>query len=210
MDINNHLAVLLDSEQEKIQKLYPHYFERFATDGIEFNIYVGQSITPAKNFNDLFLQNMRLWQLRVLALGARQLHDQLEPGMETTQLILVYNMPIAIRFRTEERKFDVDHIEHTRYEIIKKRIDKAYIRNTNERLTEPGTIAIVYLADNDIEEYYRYINYLTKEGLLEGTPETLELEELQGVNGLKALRIKIKMEKLNKEGAKTRASSKAV
>ena len=209
-DINHHLALLLDVEQIPVQEMYPHYFERFATDGIEFNIYVGQSITPGKNFNSLYLYNLRLWQLKVLALGARQLNELLEPGIETTQLILVYNVPISIRFRTEERKFDVDHIEHTRYEVIKKRIDKAYIRNTNQRLTEPGTIAIVYLNENDIVEYYRYINYLTKEGLLEGTPEKFELEDLQGVNGLKALRVKIKLEKSNKESAKSKASTKAV
>jgi hypothetical protein len=210
IDINNHLAVLLDGEQEQAQQIFPHYFERFATDGIEFNMYIGQSITPGRNFNTLYLHNIRLWQLRLLALGARLLNEKLEPGLETTQLVLVYNLPISIRFRTEERKFDVDHIEHTRYEIIKKRIDKAYIRNTNQRLTEPGTISIVYMNDSDVQEYYRYIKFLKKEELLEGTPEKLELEEMQGVSGLKALRVAVKLEQNKKKRPKSQTSAKEV
>lgn len=93
----------------------------------------------------------------------------------------------------EERKFDLDGVHHARYEVVKKRIDKAFIKNSNERLTKPGTIAIVYFNENDIQEYYRYIGHLTKKKLIEGVPEKLDLEELQGVNGLKALRVNVCM-----------------
>ena len=108
-------------------------------------------------------------------------------------LVLVYNQPISIRFRTAERKFDVDGIHHSRYEVVKKRIDKAYIKNTNERLTRPGSIAIVYFNENDIQEYYRYIGFLKKQGWLDGAVEKLVLDEMQVVNGLKALRVPINM-----------------
>jgi hypothetical protein len=75
---------------------------------------------------------------------------------------MVYNKPISISFRTAERKFDVDGIYNARYEVVKKRIDKAYIRNSNERLTKPGTISIVYFNETDAEEYIRHINFLRK------------------------------------------------
>lgn len=34
-----------------------------------------------------------------------------------------------------------------------KRIDKAHIKNTNERITQPGKIAIIYSQDKDALEY---------------------------------------------------------
>jgi hypothetical protein len=192
--INDYLSHFLDREQPDAQAIYPHYFERFASDGIEFNLYIGQSISPGQPFKPLYLQNLRLWQLKLLALAARHLYhlkaDLLLP-LETTQLIMVYNKPISISFRTAERKFDVDGIYNARYEVVKKRIDKAYIRNSNERLTRPGTISIVYFNERDAEEYNRHINFLRKEQLLEGDVEKLELEDLQGVNGLKALRVSV-------------------
>jgi hypothetical protein len=192
--INDYLSHLLDREQPDAQAIYPHYFERFASDGIEFNLYIGQSISPKNPYQPLYLQNLRLWQLKLLALAARHLY-QMKAGLllplETTQLIMVYNKPISISFRTAERKFDVDGIYNARYEVVKKRIDKAYIRNSNERLTKPGTISIVYFNESDAEEYIRHINFLRKEQLLEGEVEKLDLEDLQGVNGLKALRVSV-------------------
>ena len=41
---------------------------------------------------------------------------------------LVHDEPMAIRFRADEKKFDVDGAYNMRYEIIKKRIDKALIK----------------------------------------------------------------------------------
>jgi hypothetical protein len=192
--INDYLSHFLDREQPDAQAIYPHYFERFASDGIEFNLYIGQSISPKNPYQPLYLQNLRLWQLKLLALAARHLYQMkasLLLPLETTQLIMVYNKPISISFRTAERKFDVDGIYNARYEVVKKRIDKAYVRNSNQRLTKPGTISIVYFNETDAEEYIRHINFLRKEQLLEGEVEKLELEDLQGVNGLKALRVSV-------------------
>ena len=105
-------------------------------------------------------------------------------------LILVHSNPMAIKFRMDEKQFDVDGAYNIRYEIIKKRIDKANIKNSDERLTTPGKISIVYSQDKDAEEYLKYIKYLQSKNLL-GEVEQLVLEDLQGVSGLKALRVEV-------------------
>ncbi|MNL56583.1 hypothetical protein D3C87_1800870 [compost metagenome] len=76
--------------------------------------------------------------------------------------------------------------------MVKKRIDKALIKNTSERLTQPGKIAIVYFDSHEAQAYQRYIKKLQGQRLLNDDLEFLELEELQGVEGLKALRVGVK------------------
>src|SRR5436190_6318169 len=44
--INDTLARFIDKEEAAAQKVFPHYFERYVTDGVDFNIYMGQSISP--------------------------------------------------------------------------------------------------------------------------------------------------------------------
>ena len=39
----------IDKKQSAAQKIYPHYFERFVTDGVEFNIIWDNPFRPAKN-----------------------------------------------------------------------------------------------------------------------------------------------------------------
>jgi len=193
-EINNTIVQLMEREQMDAQKIYPHYFERFVSDGVDFNIYVGQSITPHKKYSKVYLKNLRLWQLNFLATTAQRIHKlipDLPVSLETAQLLLVYNEPISIRFRTAERKFDVEGVHYAQYEIIKKRIDKAQIKKKNERLTQPGTIAIVYSGEQEANEYMQYIDFFQKRQLLDGPVEKLELEELQGVSGLRALRVPV-------------------
>lgn len=43
--INKEMACLLDAKQVEAQLIYTHYFERFKTDGVEHNMYIGESIT---------------------------------------------------------------------------------------------------------------------------------------------------------------------
>ncbi|WP_121353734.1 hypothetical protein [Flavisolibacter nicotianae] len=195
--INNSIVHFLEQEEETMQTLYPHYFERFVTDGVDFNLYIGQSIVPSREYHAVHLKNLRLWQLTFLAEAARQVHRMsasLHLPLQTTQLVLVYNEPISIRFRNAERKFDVDGVHHAHYEILKKRIDKALIKGTNERLTQPGTIAIVYSHDDEAKEYMQYIDYLKTQALVQGTIELLEVEELQSISGLKAIRVPVQLE----------------
>jgi hypothetical protein len=195
--INDTLAHFIDKEQAAAQKVYPHYFDRFVTDGLEFNIFLGQSISPRKKFDDIYLRNMKMWQLTVLAKAAKvtfQLEKDLSHKLRTTQLILSHSEPLAILFRTEERKFDVDGAYNIRYEIVKKRIDKVRIKETNERLTQPGKIAIVYSQSRDAAEYTEYIEFLQNKKLLAPGIEHHDLEELQGVSGLKALRVSVHLD----------------
>ncbi|RPD97794.1 GAF domain-containing protein [Aureibaculum marinum] len=191
--LNQKLADYLDKKQEEAQEMFPHYFERYKTDGVEHNMYIGQSLVKNKNFNPLYLQNLRLWQLKVMVEMeniANQLNKTNETNLEIASLILVHSNPLSIKFRMDEKQFDVDGAYNIRYEIIKKRIDKAHILGTKERLTVPGKIAIIYSQDKDANEYLMYIKYLQSKNYL-GEIENLELEDFQGVSGLKALRIEV-------------------
>ena len=191
--LNDKLAKYIDKKQKEAQKMYPHYFERYKTDGIEFNMYIGQSITKEDTFDAIYLYNLRLWQLQTMcemeniALNERK---NMEQELRIASLVLVHSTPMAIKFRMDEKQFDVDGAYNIRYEIIKKRIDKAHIKGTNERLTTPDKLAIVYSQDKDATEYMKYINFLQSRNQL-GKIEFLELEDLQGVSGLKALRVEV-------------------
>lgn len=191
--LNDKLAKFIDCKQMEAQNMFPHYFERYKTDGVEHNMYIGQSLVNNKDFDPLYLHNLRLWQLQLMtemenvAFTARQFMPH---PLEIASLILVHSNPLSIRFRMDEKQFDVDGAYNIRYEIIKKRIDKAHIKGTDERLTVPGKIAIVYTQDKDAAEYMKYIKYLQSKKQL-GKVEKLELEDLQGVSGLKALRAQV-------------------
>lgn len=192
--INDVLDRFTDQEQHAIQEIYPHYFERYITDGVEFNIYVGQSLSPQKPFNEMYVRNLKLWQLTFLAKAARltaSLEKRLPLPLQTTQLILAHAIPLSISFRRKERKFDVDGAYNIRYEIIKKRIDKVHIRDSEERLTQPGKIAIVYSQHKELIEYSEYIEFLQGEGMLGDNIEHLDLEDTQGISGLKAVRVDV-------------------
>ncbi|HEY6956767.1 MAG TPA: hypothetical protein VI385_16060 [Flavisolibacter sp.] len=192
--INDVLDRFIDTEQIEAQKIYPHYFERYLTDGIEFNIYIGQSLSPHFTFNEMYVRNLKLWQLNVLAKAARITHaleKRLALPLQTTQLILAHSVPLSISFRRKERKFDVDGAYNIRYEIIKKRIDKVHLKDSGERLTQPGKIAIVYSQHKELEEYLEFIEYLQNEKLLGFELEHLDLEDTQGISGLKAVRVNV-------------------
>lgn len=195
--INDALDRFMDHEQQAVQEIYPHYFERYITDGVEFNIYVGQSLSPHKPFSDIYVRNLKLWQLTFLTKAARLTHaleKRLPLTLQTTQLILAHSIPLSISFRRKERKFDVDGAYNIRYEIIKKRIDKVHIRDSEERLTQPGKIAIVYSQYKELMEYMEYIEFLQAEKLLGDNLEHLDLEDTQGISGLKAVRVDVLFE----------------
>jgi len=91
----------------------------------------------------------------------------------------------------DEKRFDVDGSYNARYEVLKKRIDKANIKDTNERITEKGKITIVYSTNAEEKEYLKYIKFLQFKKILEDTIEQFEVEDLQDISGLKALRVKV-------------------
>ena len=123
-----------------------------------------------------------------------QLLPSLKVPLKTTQLILIHSQPISISFRRDERKFDVEGSYNIRYEIIKKRLDKVRIKDTGERLTQPEKIAIVYSNQKEVAEYQEYIEFLKNKNVLQPGIEFLELEELQGIKGMKAIRVDINLE----------------
>ena len=195
--INQAVNLYLEEQEKLLQKSYPHYFEKYRTDGIEYNIYIGQSMAPQQPFDLLYLKNIRLWQIQSMAEIAKLTHALIplcKVPLQTTQLILIHNQPISISFRKDERRFDVEGSYNIRYEVMKKRIDKALIKVIGERLTQPGKIALVYSNQKDAQEYEEYIHFLQSKNLLRPGIENLDLEDMQGLKGMKALRVDIVLE----------------
>ncbi len=194
MYVNEVLSSYLDTEQEKAQAMFPHYFEKHKSDGIEYGIYIGASMVENGHFDLLYLHNLRLWQLMVMC-GivrlAEQIRSKLKVPLELAHLVLLQQTPLSVRFRLDEKRFDIDGAYNMRYEIIKKRIDKAMIKDRDERLTQPRKIAIVYSQPREAQEYWEYIDYLQALGYVTDEVEMLELEDLEGAQGLKALRITV-------------------
>ena len=195
--INETISNYLDECDEEAQKMFTHYFEKYKTDGVEHGIYVGESLVENSMFDQIYLKNLRLWQLMTMCGVVNKLNEltpKLKMPLETSHLILVQNTPMSIRFRFDEKKFDVDGTYNLRYEIMKKRIDKALIKGTKERLTQPGKIAVVYSHFKEANEYKRYLEFLGSIGNTKCELEEFDLEDLQGMSGLRALRFTVNLD----------------
>ena len=126
--VSDTVSAYLDAEEELAQSMFPHYFERQRTDGVDHTIYIGRSLVEDGRFDELYLRNLRLWQLMVTCGIARRTEavlPRLTVPLATTHLVLAHHTPLSIQFRFDERRFDVDGAYNVRYEVIKKRIDKA-------------------------------------------------------------------------------------
>ncbi len=194
-EINETISCHLDRQEQYAQALAPHYFEKYKTDGVEHNIYVGASLLEdGAGFDPLALRNLRLWQLMTMC-GTAWALERTAPKrpmpLEVAHLVLAQNAPLAIRFRYDEKHFDVDGAYNTRYEIVKKRIDKATVTGSGERLTRPGHLAVVYTQARAAEEYRTYLDYLRAASYLGGPVEEFALEPMPGAHGLRALRVPI-------------------
>ena len=73
--------------------MYPHYFERFKTDGVEHNMYIGESITKQDSFNEVYLYNLRLWQLQVMCEMENKYYKlkKVPITLNVASMILVFN-----------------------------------------------------------------------------------------------------------------------
>ena len=185
---------VISKAQVRAQQMIPHYFSKYRTDGVEYNIYAGQSLLQEGKFSMVHLQNLRLWQLQTMVDVTRavaKLESRLPTPMLTAQLIFAFGSQITIQFRMDEKRFDVEGAYNVRYEIIKKRIDKALVRGTEERLTLANHIAIVYSHHSDADNYREMLKYLHGSGQVAGDVEEVELEPMQGVDGLSALRVRV-------------------
>lgn len=194
MMLNAIISTELNLFNETIQGYFPSYFEKFRTDGVEYDMYIGQSITPTKIFDPKILQTIRKQQIVSMVSIARKTFealDDLPVSLVTTQLIFVHPNPLDVVFRQDERRFDVDGGYNIRYEVIKKRIDKARLVGTKERLVQPNKIAIVYSSPRVEDELRTILENIAKEQLIHQEIEQVELEELQGIEQLKAFRISV-------------------
>ncbi|MEM6877142.1 MAG: hypothetical protein AAF544_01180 [Bacteroidota bacterium] len=192
--LNRELSNFFDKRDAELQQSLTHYFEKYRTDGIQYEIFAGQALLQKEQFSQIHLRNMRLAQLIDICEATRlveRVSQELPVPLQTAQLIFAYTSPLDIRFRMDEKRFDVEGAYDLRYEILKKRIDKATVNQGQERLTLPGKVAIVYLHEKDRTEYLNYIAYLIERGDIKGEVEELDLDPLQSVQGLKALRFEV-------------------
>ena len=198
--INKNMSALLDEKQVEAQTMYPHFFERFKTDGVEHNMYIGESITKENSFNNIYLYNLRLWQLQVMYEMENSFYQnqhQYPISLDVASMVLVFNQPLSIRFRMDEKQFDVDGTYNARYEVVKKRVDKAHIKGTEERVTQKGKMSIIYSQKEDEIEYLKYVRFMQSKNRFDDDVEILELQDLQGVTGLKAIRVSMIYQKNN-------------
>ncbi|WP_294286663.1 GAF domain-containing protein [uncultured Chryseobacterium sp.] len=192
--VNRKLADVLDEAQFDAQQIFPHYYERFKSDGIEHNLYTGQNIAPELPYSSKVVHRLRYWQLKTICnmeLEFRNFKKDLPVDLDIASLIFVYNEKIDIRFRMDEKRFDVDGAYNSYYEIIKKRLDKAHVKDSADRITCPGKITVVYFGMENQREYLDYISRLQKKGILQNDTEFLKVEDLQGITGLLALRVSL-------------------
>jgi len=195
--LNEALSAYLSKEDALVQQTFPHYFEKRQTDGVDYMMYVGSSMMKNQKLAAFHIKNMTLWQLMLscgLALHAENIKHKLNMPLETCHLILVNHTPLSIRFRFDEKRFDVDGAYDVRQEIIKSRLDKAMIKGSKERLTQPNKIALVYSNPAEGRQIKQHINFLMKKGKLHNDLEFLDLDNMPEVRGLKALRVGINLE----------------
>ncbi|MEM9326445.1 MAG: GAF domain-containing protein, partial [Bacteroidota bacterium] len=193
-EINRLFAALLSREDQKMQTLLPHYITHSLTDGIEFDLYVGQSLLRKTHFHTYHIKDFRLWQLKLVC---QMGHEVMARNQEASSvllpaislLVVAYPSTIDIHFRGDEKRFDVMGAEGVRYETIKKRVEKAVVTDTGERLTQANKLAVCYLDEATKKEYIEYLNHMAKTGAIEEKIEDLELDLPTDSAGIKSLRV---------------------
>ncbi len=197
--LNKALSSYIDQEDELIQQTFPHYFEKRQTDGIDYMMYIGASMMENQTLARFHIKDLTLWQLMLacgLALRTEQIKPELKTPLDTCHLILINHTPLSIRFRFDEKRFDVDGAYDVRHEIIKSRLDKALIKGSGERLTQPGRIAVVYSNPSEGEAIQQHIDFLISIGKLDDDLEIMNLEDMPDVRGLKALRVGVNLKSM--------------
>ena len=191
--INTHLRETWDRWQVQMQAILPHYCDIEVSDGIDSMMYVGSAI--ASQYSLFHLHSLRYEQLRAMCDCARTcfaVQKRYNLSLEVSHLVLVQGATIDI-FHDEhtEKLFDVMGTKDTRYEIVKKRIDKGVDVKTGTRITQPGMLTIAYSTEQEWSEYHQYLRYLVRESWIDSQIESGAIEPLPGVTGLKFARVKI-------------------
>ncbi len=192
--IRDEIARLLTVEQAKAQALFPHYFELQKTDGIDHFAFIGSSLSKDNEFAPLYLKNLRLWQLMVLCVAARktaQLEQQLPVPLETNHLLATRQEPVTIRFLQQEKQFGIDGEFQQRFLEMRRVLNRARLTQDSQSLGRPGTVSIVYSRPSEALEYREYISYLHSIGYVTHHLEEFELAPLEGIRGLKGLRVEV-------------------
>ncbi len=191
--VTGSLRATWERWQTRMQQIIPHYCDIECTDGIDHMIYAGQSIHPG--FCPFHLHSLRFEQLRAVCDCARtalQIRNQHDTELQVTHLVLIQHPPVDI-FHDEKTDtlFSVRGTRDTRYEIVKKRIDKAQDMESGERITQPGMLTLVYSTDEEWAECQQYLRYLVREGWIDPRVESGDVEPLQGISGLMFARVRI-------------------
>ncbi len=191
--INAALRQNWDQWQDRMQEILPHYCDTEVADGIDHILYVGESINS--QFSLFHLHSLRYEQLRSLCEAARvclKLREDKGIPFEMCHLVLVQDTTVDI-FHDEqtERLFDVQGTRDTRYEIVKKRIDKGLDSKEKTRITQPGMLTVVYSTNEEWQEYHQYLRYLVRERYVGSKIDSGTIESLQGITGLRFARVRI-------------------
>lgn len=191
--INSLLKETWERWQVRMQQITPHYCDVESTDGINHMIYVGESIDS--KFSVYHLRSLRYEQLRAVCDCARtafKFQTLYNTQMEVTHLVLVQDLTVdIIHDENTEKLFEVRGTRDIRYEIVKKRIDKAVDEESRTRITQPGMLTLVYSSEEEWAEYQQYLRYLTREGWIEPEIQSGTVEPLQGITGLKFARVRV-------------------
>lgn len=191
--INQALRHVWHRWQQTMQVIIPHYCDIEATDGIDHMIYTGRAID--EHFTPFHLCSLRYEQLRAVCDCARvgfRIKAEQQTDLDLAHLVLVQDVTVDITHdENTERLFDVRGTRDTRYEIVKKRIDKAIDSQTQARITQPGCLTLVYSTAEEWQEYRQYLRYLQREGWVGPHIEQGSVEPLQGVTGLRFARVQV-------------------
>ncbi|HEY9632505.1 MAG TPA: GAF domain-containing protein [Coleofasciculaceae cyanobacterium] len=191
--INTLLRETWERWQVQMQQIIPHYSDIESTDGINHMIYVGESIDS--RYSVYHLRSLRYEQLRAVCDCARtafQFQTLYNTQMEVTHLVLVQDLTVdIIHDENTEKLFEVRGTRDIRYEIVKKRIDKAVDEQSRTRITQPGMLTVVYSTEEEWAEYQQYLRYLAREGWVDTEIQCSTVEPLQGITGLKFARVRV-------------------
>lgn len=191
--INALLKQTWERWQVRMQQIISHYCDVESTDGINHMIYVGESIDS--KFSIYHLRSLRYEQLRAVCDCARtafKFQTLYNTQMEVTHLALVQDQTVdIIHDENTEKLFEVRGTRDIRYEIVKKRIDKAVDEESRTRITQPGMVTLVYSTEEEWSEYQQYLRYLAREGWVDTEIQSGTVEPLQGITGLKFARVRV-------------------
>ena len=124
----------------------------------------------------------------------------LKVPFDLTNVIVVQDTPVHVTFDFDDKLFHVEGGADGRGEMLKRRVDRAVVKGTQERLSQPGKLSVVFTQERERLEYMEYFTFLAaQECLLEDVEEYL-IDEVQGAQGLRALRVSINLKALLERG----------